>query len=315
MPTPNFNLLLGAGFSRNWDGWLASEIDEYLLGDPALNDQIRSLILKYRLKGGFEAALGELQEQNMDAENLAKLTQAIETMFGRMNRGMIERPFEFSPHLDRHVGTFLLKFDAIFTLNQDLLLESKYLEPFQGGTPRWHTKYRPGLKPGNSNAPVQFTPDEDSFSVDQNAQPYFKLHGSMDWRTNNSSGILVVGKGKKALIEKSPLLNWYRSEFERRLNLANSRLFVIGYSFADQHINEIIETAVTNASLKMFVVDPLGIDVLDSNRATQTPGLIQAYGSLFGAVWPKLIGASRRPLSRIFGDDTVEFEKVMHFFI
>jgi hypothetical protein len=27
-------VLLGAGFSRNWGGWLASEAFEYLLGSP-----------------------------------------------------------------------------------------------------------------------------------------------------------------------------------------------------------------------------------------------------------------------------------------
>ena len=29
-------LLLGAGFSRNWGGWLATEVFEYLLGTKAV---------------------------------------------------------------------------------------------------------------------------------------------------------------------------------------------------------------------------------------------------------------------------------------
>jgi len=33
---PNYLLLLGAGFSRNWGGWLASEAFEYLLGSPEM---------------------------------------------------------------------------------------------------------------------------------------------------------------------------------------------------------------------------------------------------------------------------------------
>ena len=53
-------LLLGAGFSRNWGGWLAAEADEYLLGHPKIDKPVRDILWKYRRKGGFEAALGHL---------------------------------------------------------------------------------------------------------------------------------------------------------------------------------------------------------------------------------------------------------------
>src|SRR5438552_1979093 len=54
-------LLLGAGFSRNWGGWLADEAFEYLLGHPRINDSIRTVLWRYKGKGGFEAAVDELQ--------------------------------------------------------------------------------------------------------------------------------------------------------------------------------------------------------------------------------------------------------------
>ncbi len=56
-------LLLGAGFSRNWGGWLASEAFEYLLGRSELDEALRQLLWKHRRAEGFEGALGELQEQ------------------------------------------------------------------------------------------------------------------------------------------------------------------------------------------------------------------------------------------------------------
>ena len=58
---PRF-LLLGAGFSRNWGGWLASEVFEYLLGTPEVlaDDGLRTHLWNYRL-GGFEDAINELQ--------------------------------------------------------------------------------------------------------------------------------------------------------------------------------------------------------------------------------------------------------------
>ncbi len=39
-------LLLGAGFSRNWGGWLAAEAFEYLLGCPEVtrNPELQALL-------------------------------------------------------------------------------------------------------------------------------------------------------------------------------------------------------------------------------------------------------------------------------
>jgi hypothetical protein len=37
-------LLTGAGFSRNWGGWLATEAFEYLLGAVEVDDQLRHLL-------------------------------------------------------------------------------------------------------------------------------------------------------------------------------------------------------------------------------------------------------------------------------
>lgn len=59
-------LLLGAGFSRNWGGWLASEAFEYLLGCPevAARPLLRDMLWQCQGKGGFEAALGPVTAAN-----------------------------------------------------------------------------------------------------------------------------------------------------------------------------------------------------------------------------------------------------------
>ena len=61
----NHILLLGAGFSRTWGSWLASEAFEFLLGCPTVigNPQLRRLLWDSRLRGGFEDALDELQSE------------------------------------------------------------------------------------------------------------------------------------------------------------------------------------------------------------------------------------------------------------
>ena len=45
-------LLTGAGFSRNWGGWLASEAFEYLIGCGELDSDLRTLLWDGEGKGG-----------------------------------------------------------------------------------------------------------------------------------------------------------------------------------------------------------------------------------------------------------------------
>ena len=40
----NHILLLGAGFGRNWGGWLAGEVFEYLIGCPEVDAEINNLL-------------------------------------------------------------------------------------------------------------------------------------------------------------------------------------------------------------------------------------------------------------------------------
>ncbi|MCX6227568.1 MAG: hypothetical protein NTV75_00035 [Bacteroidia bacterium] len=131
-------LLIGAGFSRNWGGWLASEAFEYLLGhsDIIANNDLNELLWKHQLRGGFEEALAELQgnaNTNLDThkKNLGVLESAILDMFNEMNEAFKKIPDWDLQGTTKMVGKsnfdFLGKFDAIYTLNQDLLLEYHYI--------------------------------------------------------------------------------------------------------------------------------------------------------------------------------------------
>src|SRR5215472_12747808 len=123
-------LLTGAGFSRNWGGWLASEAFEYLIGSPEIDDNIRDLLWRHKSRGGgFEEALAELQEQytlrrnESTRKSLTDLQAAIVGMFNYMNHAFEGIKFEPQDNMEYLIGRFLTRFDAIFTLNQDLLLE------------------------------------------------------------------------------------------------------------------------------------------------------------------------------------------------
>lgn len=316
-------LLTGAGFSRNWGGWLASEAFEYLLGAPELNDHLRSLLWQTkRFEGGFEDTLANLQNafvSDPTAENqshLNAMTAAVLGMFDAMNASFAKKNLELSDNEHHIFKTFLSKFDAIFTLNQDTLLETHYLGEVRWGK-TWEGSYlpymdeirpRPGLYAFRLAAPMK--PGVKS-SVRDDRQPY-KLHGSCNWFLEPSGQrLLVMGANKTASIAAYDVLARYQRDFARYLSVPDTRLMVIGYSFGDSHINSVIETAISQHGLKLFIVDPAGVDVLLRRSPAEEP--IDA-APIQDRYVSGIIGATRRPLSSIFSGDWTEHEKLMNFF-
>jgi hypothetical protein len=233
----NHLLLLGAGFSRNWGGWLATEADEYLLGHPSIDKSIRDVLWHHRRKGGFESALAQLQQEERAGERLARLQEAISQMFSDMDRAFEGINFNFNNSRKDSVSFFLTRFDAIFTLNQDLLLERHYFgnDVSLTSNGKWSGHTLPGLKKNNSEPDTwggigKWEPSESTFAISSQNQPYFKLHGSANWQVSGSNQLLVMGGNKSGLISKYPLLQQYHNEFRDRLSRPNTRLMIIGYT-------------------------------------------------------------------------------------
>lgn len=311
-------LLTGAGFSRNWGGWLANEVFEYLLGCREIDDRLRHDLWQTKLHGGnFEDTLAGLQqdfEHHPTINNQLRLdgiNNALVGMFKAMAKGFV-RNFEWNRNKEYWVATFLNRFTSIFTLNQDTLLEQHYFLP-DARDRWWHI---PGMCPEKMDRPPDRVTTEspaEEFRLDPKLVPYMKLHGSCNWRMSRGVGapILVMGGNKIASINRFPILKRYHEEFKTCISQHGARLMVIGYSFNDLHINQAINEAVQTHSLKIFIIDRLGVDVLNNRgpaalKSSSAPD-IEKLG-------PHIIGASRRPLSAIFGDDKVEFHKVCRFF-
>ncbi len=326
-------LLIGAGFSRNWGGWLATEVFEYLLGCPEVipNKQVQQLLWQHKDKGGFEAALADVQlrwtrDPRASQPELDAVQGAITRLFTDMNGALLSiSNFEFQQDRRFMVATALTKFDAIFTLNQDLLLEHHYLNDNVCllSDRRWDGYQLPGLAPHPSAglqhiqtpAGKQYIPVEPAeFRLVDRAQPLFKLHGSSNWVERVGGPILVMGGRKEKEIEFHPILNWYMEQFERVLCGGGARLVVIGYGFRDEHINRIIIRAARDCGLRMFVVDPAGADIAWRVNPSRGPGAsIGAESDLEAAFKQAVQGASRRSLREIFGGDRVEHAKLMRF--
>jgi hypothetical protein len=332
-----FVLLTGAGFSRNWGGWLANEAFEYLLGCPEVDADLRALLWKSKeAGGGFEDALADLQQEHsqrkdeLSGKRVRDLLAALVGMFNLMDQAFQSTTFEpqqemnpITPRPQHYVRHFLFRFDAIFTLNQDLLLERHYLDDNINlqQSQKWRGWQIPGMKrlhtspftdPVRDRVAIQSPNNPSSFVAQPGAQPYFKLHGSSNWMAGpTSSRVFIMGGNKAVEIDQYPILSWYHRQFREYLSRPAARLMIIGYSFSDQHINAAISAGVDTGNLRLFIIDPLGVDVIDK-RNPRLP--IRVPDSYVEKLAPRIIGASRRPLSSTFGNDNVEHGKIMRFF-
>lgn len=323
-------LLLGAGFSRNWGGLLANEVFEYLIGLPEIrgDEYLKELLWNSKDNGGFEYALSAVQaayvgDKERYSDPLNHLQQAVSEVFQNMNQGFFElNDIEFQNHRDRMLRTFLFRFDAIFTLNQDVLLEHHYIRHLDlSGGYNWYGAQLPGMKRiPNSNVHSsswgQYTwepiaPEE--FQIRDGHQPLFKLHGSSNWSNKEGGDLLIIGGNKSGAIQSHAVLAWYFEKFQEYLNQSKCKLLIIGYSFKDSHINNVIIEAVMNRELEFFVIDSLGSDVV-KHANPSFGGAIYAPNALDDAFRKGLIRASRRYLSETFGNDSISYNNVMQFF-
>ncbi len=317
----NTVLLIGAGFSKNWDGWLAAEIMGDLFGRLKDDTELNQILLQV---GNFEDALSIVQTQfkaDRSERNIAmlkRLQRAIYETFYEMNSAFANKhTMEFSTDRRNSILNFLAQFDAIFTLNQDLLFELHYnielTEPR-----RWNGHHFPGMQPptGWRNTSDYLRRDRlgldwepmESFQIERGLQPIFKLHGSVNWKDRNGSDLLVMGGAKAENIAENEILTIYAKELARYLEIPDTRMMVIGYGFGDRHINKIITDAWLVSQLRMFIVSPRG-------RATIL-GYDQAKTRVRNALEDiQIIGESVRPLNTTLNGDGLELGRLRRFFV
>jgi hypothetical protein len=277
----NAVLLTGAGFSYNWGGRLAREMNTAIAlrvqGDPTLGDILHR-------NPNFEEALVELQNacatsgRPGDQESLIRLEAAIVDAFDDMNRNLGRATFNLSTSIEFTLPEFLVLFDAIFTLNQDLLLEAQYLDNPNRLSLTRARQWLGGDLPGTEIIPdptrtglfdplmVRRRPkaSPQHSVIDPQYQPYYKLHGSTNWLDPEGSRLVVMGGNKHTTMRQHPILMWYATKFSEHLSKPEARLVVIGYGFRDNHINQIIHECWLSGgrTLTMFIVDPNGREIL-----------------------------------------------------
>ena len=158
----------------------------------------------------------------MAAERLKAFQGAIAATFDTMNKALSRRQFEFSNDARYSVALFLTRFHAIFSLNQDLLLERHYNADHNisiRSNQRYNAAEFPGLEMifdgtgayhGEEYALYQrWKPKPSSFGTTPRYQPIFKLHGSTNWFSPDGGQLMVMGGDKFTTIQQHPILKWY----------------------------------------------------------------------------------------------------------
>ena len=204
----------------------------------------------------------------------------------------------------------------IFTSNYDLAFEYafdnlgiKYIDGFSG----FHHRY---FKPETFDYDV-FYPGSTTTGKVQRIEKvvrYFKLHGSISWvsdnkrSANNIYGIeempidlikrkanddINFGYGNLMIyptaVKKSYTLDLPYSELFRHfaycISQPQSVLFTVGYSFCDEHFNDIIYQALSNPSFTLIIIDFNGSnksEEINRLRNLNDPRIIILEGNYLG---------------------------------
>lgn len=204
----------------------------------------------------------------------------------------------------------------IFTSNYDLAFEYafdnlgvKYIDGFSG----FHHRY---FKPETFNYDI-FYPGSTTAGKVQRIEKvvrYFKLHGSISWVNNsqhtpsNIYGIeempieLIKRKAKEdndslygnlmiypTAVKKSYTLDLPYSELFRHfaycISQPQSVLFTVGYSFYDEHFNDIIYQALSNPTFTLVIIDFNGCEKSDEIKRLKNlndPRIIIIEGHYLG---------------------------------
>lgn len=164
----------------------------------------------------------------------------------------------------------------IFTTNNDLFNETAldslnihYINGFNGGLNKY---FNPAMF--NYTYSKRMDTSIDRFEPVENMVYLYKIHGSINWTEESSNNTYfdvkeeyspTYDEKKSVLIYPTPMKqnkslgspysDLFR-EFQHKLLEPNSVLFVIGYSFSDEHVNDIIYRALaTNSTFNIVIIN------------------------------------------------------------
>ncbi|MBP9829201.1 MAG: SIR2 family protein [Proteobacteria bacterium] len=306
-------ILTGAGFSKNWGGWLSQELWNFLIGHAEVQqDEKLKELLWNNIDNGFEHALCEAKQRAENNDEWKKrygnLQKVVSQAFKEMN-ALFDDVSNFCQG-DYEIQKFIAEFDIIFTTNQDMLVEKRFSSLAENlCIPGIKSRY-PGAFRGAAylndcsgiiDRDTQY-PDSQGYNAPVD-HAYIKLHGSSNWFTSQGGNeLMILGGEKAAQIAGNTLIKSYFDILREKLSEPKSRLLILGHSLLDFHINEIIFEAIRNYGLKFYIWNNSGLKDLMKNLE-KDPNYDEQFFK------QGLIGVSIVSLQYILKEDSIrEFE-------
>jgi len=110
---------------------------------------------------------------------------------------------------------------------------------------------------------------------------------------------MVMGGAKPDAIERNSVLSKYHKYFGSLLNSGVAKVMVIGYGFADEHINNLLLRAGVEHGMQMHLVNPSGLNVFSSRPQLEDI---------------PLVGVTSRTLREFFSGDKLSQKSLKRFF-
>ena len=264
-------LLTGAGFTHNFGAPLARDVWNLIFNHPEVQGapNVRGLFLENQ---DFEEAYNiTISDSRFTPADRQAIQSAVREAFEYIDRTVRDWLFTVnSPHPVNVYGVqkFISRFAGsksrpglYFTLNQDLFLERHYYNgerPAMVGIqhhPDWFSSRFLNQKLGHEHwRNLTSTALDVSGLCAGHSFLYVKLHGSSNWFSSDGHQRMVIGRGKLGQIAAEPLLAAYWELFTQVLTSGNRRIFVIGYGFCDEHVNQVLAKAIDGNHIELFVL-------------------------------------------------------------
>ena len=234
--------------------------------------------------------------EKQKAQGVLLETKSKYTFHEKFVKALLQRPLNL-----RRANIFTANYDLAFEYAFDKL-GVHYIDGFAG----FHKRF---FKPETFEYDIFYPGSTTSGKVQriEKVVRYFKLHGSLSWvnsesrDSNNLFGIeekpleLIDKLEKKgeiiiypSAVKKSYTLDLPYSELFRQfastITQSQSVLVTVGYSFGDDHFNDIIYQALSNPTFTLIIVDFAGTknEAIEKMKDLNDPRIIILEGDFFG---------------------------------
>ncbi len=327
IPSTKFILFTGAGFTRNFGGYLAKDMCAEI--ELELPDKYCGILKEIKREFDYEKLFQTVMKGEYTKEEKVVFNKCVLDVYKDMDENVRESVSN-TPKLNFSINgirSLLKRFEIegrgnrtsfFFTLNQDIYIERQFYGILSTLCVKTDNAIRnmegkASFKDNFSPAPKEdkLEKEREALTWEHEKFRYVKLHGSFNWKDSYGNETMVIGTSKEEDIENEPILNWYKDLFENVLSIRDSRLLIIGYGFGDPHINRIILKGINEKNLRLYIISPTGREDF-KNRTLKKIGCVEDEDRLWDAT--KYYGYSFEKLFPLNGVSREYHKLIEQFF-